>query len=94
MKVSLDGRFATVYPPQVIDDNFAFYSGAATGETTALLDAYDTTLALVPRGLATALPYRVGWHLLYRDDVADLYGRQPASSRIEGDATHGWLQFP
>ena len=94
VKVSLDGRFATVYPTDVIEDNFAFYSGAATGDTTALLDRYDTTLALVPHGLPTALPYRVGWHLVYHDDVADLFARHAGSGRADGATERGWLQFP
>ena len=63
-------------------------------DTTALLDTYDTTLALVPHGLPTALPYRVGWHLLYHDDVADLFARHAESGRADGNAQRGWLQFP
>jgi hypothetical protein len=94
VKISLDGRFATVYPTQVIEDNFSFYSGAGTGETTALLDTYDTTLVLVPHGLTTALPFRLGWRLLYRDDVAELFAHAPAAPRAEGTAARGWLQFP
>ena len=90
IKVSLDGRFATVYPRTVVDDNFAFYRGDAA----RLLDAYDTTLVLVPQGARTALDGRPGWQLLYADRVAGLFAKSATSDSAHGDAPRGWLPFP
>jgi hypothetical protein len=90
IKVSLDGRFATVYPRTVVDDNFAFYRGDAA----RLLDAYDTTLVLVPQGARTALDGRPGWQLLYADRVASLFAKSATSDGAHGEAPRGWLPFP
>jgi hypothetical protein len=90
VKVSLDGRFATVYPPAVVDDNFAFYRG----DGARLLEAYDTTLVLVPHGVRTPLDGRPGWRLLYVDAVAGLFGRDGPPAGGSSDAPRGWLPFP
>ncbi len=39
LKVSLDGRFATVYPAAVVEDGFAFFRGDGGDEAARLLDA-------------------------------------------------------
>jgi hypothetical protein len=94
VSVSLDGRFATVYPPHVVEDNFAFFRGAAGSSGTRLLDAYDTTLVLVPQGVPTPLDGRPGWRLLYADSVAALFAKGGAGGAAFGDAPRGWLAFP
>src|SRR5262249_52272239 len=38
LEVSLDGRFATVYPRAIVEENFAFFRGDPAG--SALLDRY------------------------------------------------------
>jgi len=46
-RVFIDGRFEAVYPPQVIDDYFAFMNGAPGWER--LIDAYPTDVVVVQR---------------------------------------------
>lgn len=94
LRVSLDGRFATVYPPAVIEDGFAFFRGYGEARNARLLDAYPTTLALVPRGVATPLDGRPQWRVLYADDVATLYGRDGPPATGFSEAPRGWRPFP
>lgn len=94
VRVSLDGRFATVYPHAVVEDNFAFFRGDGSAAASRLLDAYDTTLALVPRGVATPLDSRAGWQPVYADSVATLFSKTAAPAAGVHDAPHGWLPFP
>jgi hypothetical protein len=90
--VSLDGRFATVYPPRVVDDNFAFFRG---GEgANRLLDEYPTGLVLAPAGSAVPVRGRPGWRLRYRDDVAELFQRDAGGAPVAGQAPRGRLDFP
>ncbi len=94
VKVSIDGRFATLYPARVVEDNFAFFRGDGGVDSSRLLDAYDTDLALVPHGVATPVDVRPEWRLLYRDAVAALFARSAVSEPSDGDAPHGLLPFP
>ncbi len=91
--VSLDGRFATVYPRPVVAANFAFFRGDLQ-DGTHLLDAYPTTLVLAPRGAAVAVRDRPDWHLRYRDEVADLYAAGPPRLAAAGQSPTGRLRFP
>jgi hypothetical protein len=94
LKVSLDGRFATVYPPAVVEDGFAFFRADGDPRAARLLDAYPTTLALIPRGTPTPIDGRPDWRLLYSDEVAALWGREGAPARERSAAPRGWLAFP
>lgn len=94
VRVSLDGRFATVYPPAVVEDNFAFFRGDGSAAASRLLDAYDTTLALVPRGVATPLDGRAGWQRVYADSVATLFSKTAAPDAGSAEPAQGWLPFP
>jgi hypothetical protein len=94
VRVSLDGRFATVYPPRVVEDNFALFRGDADASARRMLDAYDTNLVLVPRGMATPIDAQPGWQRLYADDVATLFGRSGAPATAAGETLRGWLAFP
>jgi hypothetical protein len=94
IRVSLDGRFATVYPPAVVEDNFAFFRGDGSPRAGRLLDAYDTTLALVPRGVATPLDGRAGWQRVYTDSVATLFSKTGAPDGAVQNAPNGRLPFP
>jgi hypothetical protein len=94
VRVSLDGRFATVYPPAVVEDNFAFFRGDGSPAASRLLDAYDTTLALVPRGVATPLNRRADWQRVYADSVATLYSKTAAPGETSAETPQGWVPFP
>jgi hypothetical protein len=94
LKVSLDGRFATVYPPAVVEDGFAFFRADGDPGASRLLDAYPTTLVLVPRGTPTALAGRREWRLLYTDEVAALWGRSGDAASGPSTAPRGQLPFP
>lgn len=94
LEVSLDGRFATVYPPAVVEDGFAFFRGDGAPAAARLLDAYPTTLVLVPRGLPTPLDHRPEWRVLYSDEVAALYGREGEPASAPAAAPTGTLRFP
>jgi hypothetical protein len=94
IKVSLDGRFATVYPPAVVDDGFAFFRGDGHPAAARLLDEYPTSLVLVPRGIPTPLESRSGWTLLYTDEIAALYGRDGPPASAPSTAPRGRLAFP
>jgi hypothetical protein len=92
--VSLDGRFATVYPPATVEDGFAFFRADGDPNAARLLDAYPTTLVLAPRGFPTPLDGRPEWRLLYTDETAALYGRDGPPATAPSDAPRGRLPFP
>ena len=73
IKVSLDGRFATVFPERVVEDNFAFFNGAAGWRR--LLDQYPTEAALVPANSPCPIGTLPGWALVVDSRVARLYVR-------------------
>jgi len=77
VRVSLDGRFAMVYPPAVVEDNFAFFSGREGWRH--LLERHPTQAVLAP---AAALPPVAGsaeWREVHRDAVAVLLVRRDQS---------------
>jgi hypothetical protein len=71
VKVSLDGRFATVFPERVVQDNFNFFLGAPGWRR--LLDDYPTQAALLPVGSSCPVRSLPDWRLVYRDRQAELY---------------------
>ena len=71
VKVSLDGRFATVFPPRVVEDNFNFFAGAPGWRR--LFEEYPTQAALVPAGWPCPVRSLPDWRLVYRDSVAELH---------------------
>ncbi len=96
VKPSLDGRFATVYPASVVEDNFAFFRGEA--EWRRLIELYPTEAVLLPAGVVHPLQREAGWLRVYGDETAVLYVR---SERVEAfpvsaaTAEHGrWSWFP
>lgn len=94
VRVSLDGRFATVYAPPIVTDGFAFYRGDGDPAAARLLDAYPTSLVLVPRGVPTPLAGRPEWRLIYTDEVAALYALTGHPTRSPSRAPDGRLPFP
>ena len=73
VKVSLDGRFATVFPEQVVADNFDFFTGAPTWRR--LLDQYPTEGVLLPAGWSCPIQREPEWRRIYGDAVAEIYVR-------------------
>ncbi len=71
VRPSLDGRFATVYPRQVVADNFAFFR--AEGSWRRLLEGYPTQAVLLPAGLVHPIEREPDWRAVYRDRVATLW---------------------
>lgn len=91
VRVSLDGRFVTVYPASVVSDVFAYFAGRERN----LLDRYPTGLVIAPAGTRHAAASDPAWRLAYRDEVAEVFvrgerGREPAVAR----AFRGWMPFP
>jgi hypothetical protein len=75
VKVSVDGRRETAYPRAVYIENLNFMHGQ--GDWDALLKNHDTHLALVKSGSPTfnLMKLKPGWHLIYEDPLAGLFGR-------------------
>lgn len=83
VRPSLDGRFATVFPPQVVEDNFAFYAGGAGWRR--LLDEYLTEAVLLASGARHPLRHDVAWVELASDGVASLWVRRGLEARFAVD---------
>jgi hypothetical protein len=94
VKVSLDGRFATLFPPHVVRDNFDFFAGA--GDWQRLLTAYPTDAVLVPRASPCPIRSQPGWHRAYADPVAEIYLREGhgLSARAVPAPPHAPMVFP
>lgn len=88
--VSLDGRFATVYPPPVVAENFDFFAGVNDDLVRRRQPDYVLT---VGNAVMRALPEH-GYHLVHRDEVAALYARNPNLPRPAVESPSGTLRFP
>jgi hypothetical protein len=94
LAVSLDGRFLTVYSPELIETNFAFFRGDRDPAAARLLDDFPTNLVLVPRWTDTPAHHRPDWQVIYRDSVAELLARGKPQALVTAEAPSGWLRFP
>jgi len=92
VKVSMDGRFATVYPAHVVATNFDYFADIPGDEGARLLTEYPTQYVLAPTGWS--LPRRDTLHPLYVDDVATLYSVHPAAAAQRQRAPRGRVAFP
>jgi hypothetical protein len=74
-RVSVDGRYETVYPNQVVETNWNFTWGVDGSER--LLELYPADFALYPQssGAAQWLSSAPGWQPIYLDALAVLYRR-------------------
>ena len=81
VKVSLDGRFATVFPDDVVYMNLGFFTGA-TG-WRRLLDDYPTDAALVPAGSLSPILRQSNWERVYSDRVAEVYVRTDRAAAMQ-----------
>ncbi|MEJ2745806.1 MAG: hypothetical protein P8123_09005, partial [bacterium] len=75
-KVSIDGRYETVYPVRVIDDNFDFFF--AGDEWRNLIDRYPTELVLVhPLNPVSPLMAKLSdWALVFGSDTSLLFAKK------------------
>lgn len=73
IKPSLDGRFATVYPANVVEDNFAFFRGDAGWRR--LIENYPTEAVLLPARVVHPLQREPGWSQVYNDETSALFVR-------------------
>jgi hypothetical protein len=73
-RVFMDGRYDTVYPPQVIDDYLAFDRGEPAGAATLSRYPHDFVLMEpVKTGAFNLLHSQGGWKELYRDSSCVLF---------------------
>jgi len=74
--VSIDGRYETVYPEDVVEANWDFTRGLP--ESEKFLDTYPADFALYPRdsGAAGRLGASPNWELWHQDDFSALYRRR------------------
>jgi hypothetical protein len=102
--VSLDGRWETCYPRDLIPEHWKFYNGQPVDRK--ILDIGKADLALLPADLAgtLALSREPGWRVVYYDKLAVVLVRDPqrfpqlASAKLPEagppDATTGRAAFP
>ena len=74
VRVSMDGRFETVFPASVRADHLRFWTGV---RDVSVASEYDTTHILVPAEDAATLAAvdASPWVRVYQDPIAVLYAR-------------------
>ncbi|PIQ95979.1 MAG: hypothetical protein COV67_12025 [Nitrospinae bacterium CG11_big_fil_rev_8_21_14_0_20_56_8] len=79
-KVSIDGRFRTVYPESVIEQNQNFVTGA--GRWRDLLERYPTEIVLARKRdrVHERLLLEPGWIKIYEDPIAVIFITRSAES--------------
>jgi hypothetical protein len=94
LKVSLDAASPPSNPPTVVEDGFAFFRADGGDGASHLVEAYPTTLVLVPRGIPTPIDGRAEWEAAVqrRRRRAVRAGGDSNDQRI--DAPRGVLPFP
>jgi hypothetical protein len=91
VRVSMDGRFETVFPAPVRANHVRFWTGA---RDISAASEYDTTHILAPAGDAATLAALDAspWVRIYQDPIAVLYSRTgavPAAARGNDSASVG-----
>jgi hypothetical protein len=102
--VSIDGRWETCYPRELIPEHWKFYNDEPVDGK--ILDLGKADLALLPANLAgaQALARKPGWQVVYYDSLAVVLAREPrrypklALERLPvagpPDAAQGRAPFP
>ncbi len=90
LRVSMDGRFATVYSPAVVEQNFDFFGGVNDDLLVQHRPDYVLTMSNVTM---RALPSH-GYQPIYRDQVAVLYARTDRAALSTAKAPSGRIPFP
>ena len=83
VKVSLDGRFATVYPERIVENNFDFFSGGPGWQR--LLELYPTEAVLLPADWPCPIRRHPQWRRVLGDAVAELWVRADLAERVRVD---------
>jgi hypothetical protein len=84
-KVFMDGRYDSVYPPEVIEDYFNFSANAASARKVLLSYPHDFVL-IPPRLPAYSFMVKTpGWKLIYQDQNSALFARtDSAAAKLPG----------
>lgn len=80
-RVAFDGRYRTVYSPELEEEFFALHRAALDRPTTTpILDRHATDVALVPAGRSVEayLMLREDFRCVYRDEQASVFVRSAA----------------
>ncbi|MFP6765941.1 MAG: hypothetical protein VB858_20085, partial [Planctomycetaceae bacterium] len=107
-RVAFDGRYRTVYPPELEQEFFALQVAFPDNPaTTPILDRHSTEIALVPKGRSVEayLTGRTDFRLVYSDAQAsvfvrnitrfnDLPGYQEPDTALLASASTRWTTFP
>ena len=75
--VSIDGRWETCYPRELIPEHWKFYNDEPVD--SRILDIGKADMALLPANLAgtLALSHKPGWQVVYYDNLAVVLVREP-----------------
>jgi hypothetical protein len=84
-KVFIDGRYDTVYPPQVIKDYFVFEAGSPDPERVLKAYKHDFAIVAPETNQWYVISHSPDWKLLYKDDNAQLFA--PSDFSIKGVKT-------
>jgi predicted membrane protein len=81
VRVSIDGRYTTAYPMEVIQDNFEWMGGGR--EWRRLLEHYPTEIAITKRyhPVTEHLRKDPAWAYIYSDPIAFIFVRETASQQ-------------
>jgi hypothetical protein len=81
-RVSIDGRYDTAYPPQVIQDNWQFTWGGPRWRN--LIEKYPSEIALLMRRSGTHLRLFQDseWQYIYSDPVALIFVRKVSAQKV------------
>ena len=90
IKVSMDGRFATVYPPPVVEQNFDFFNGV----NDDLIARHRPDFVLTASNATYKALTTHGYHAVHRDPVATLHARNPNLPRQPIEPRTGAIPFP
>jgi hypothetical protein len=105
-RVAFDGRYRTVYSPELEKEFFALQrAGVDRPQTTPILDRHPTDIALVPAGRSVDdyLKQRSDFRCVYRDGQAAIFVRHVSGFEhlptVHDKAEHGraqpiWSTFP
>jgi hypothetical protein len=94
IKVSIDGRSSTVYPADLLRENYEFYSNEASSDIPLRRGA-DFVLVEATNPVARSLDNDSRWRLVYKDNDAVLYaGPTPEGIRLAQRHRDGELALP